>query len=114
MGSAILSKKQQDSDYSEIKVKPESITFTPGNWNQTQEFMFQGGGDDFKVQGVTYAKVAIQVDPLKTKDAGKSSYVGSEVVHVLGYKNCIGSDGSSIQEKVSKTTVAPGVIESPA
>jgi len=77
----------------QVVVIPESRTFTPETWDTPQEFVVKGGGDDFKVQQgrVTEASVAIQVDPIATEDAGESTIDGSEVVHVLGYKNCVGA-----------------------
>jgi len=77
----------------QVVVIPESRTFTPENWDTPQEFVVKGGGDDYKVQKdrVTETSVAIQVDPIATEDAGESTIDGSEVVHVLGYKNCVGA-----------------------
>lgn len=51
------------ADTSEVRVEPSTLTFTPDNWDATQEFTVVGV-DDPEVDGSTLTDVAIAVDPV--------------------------------------------------
>lgn len=50
------------ADTSEVRVEPSTLTFTPDNWSDRQEFTVVGV-DDREVDGSTFTEVAIAVDP---------------------------------------------------
>jgi hypothetical protein len=58
----------------QVRVEPESATFTAANWNEPQTFVLSGNGDDERLQtdigGFTPAKISIEVDTLLTLDRG--------------------------------------------
>jgi len=101
----------------QVQVKPDSVTFTPADWNKPQTFTVSGNGDDEKLQtdtdGLTYAKVSIEVDTLLTQDKGMSTIAGSEVIDVLGYANCFGAKDQSNVERVktADTTTTPAASD---